>query len=183
MPCALTYIGSRFVRSLRSTWYVVVSKDWIINDVLFCVLEVHDTARLSYCPPRVLEGLKTLLLQGVLGANGSADVERFFSRIERVRWDEVPPWHNCCSSSEKRDQFPGRTCEAGDFECVELLAGEVVTDVETKARRADCYTDGEEPYPPEQCYFSHHKCPVCEFVESDEKADNSRAQAEPAYTV
>lgn len=58
---------------------------WVVKVAKVLVLEAHDTGRLWYCPPWILEGLRTLTLQGVLGADRYGDLERLAAFIKRVK--------------------------------------------------------------------------------------------------
>lgn len=100
---------------------------WFVCIVLL-TLRVSTCGRLTtpagflYCPLRVIDGLKTLYLQFVLGTDGYADLERLLALTE-LRSRTRLRRENTGSTSKKRDQCPSWTGTVGDFALVATMAG------------------------------------------------------------
>lgn len=99
-------------------------------------------------PGRVRLALRALPpseLKVVLCADGSADLQRFIGVVGRVRWEEVPVWQNERSIGIRRDFFPGRLSNAGNYVGFHAAICAVVSERDAKRRRAGGYPD-ETPF-------------------------------------
>lgn len=136
LPCVLAYKASFFLRNPMSAWWVIACTGWAVNVAVFLVWDAYDTSRLWFLPPKLVEALHILPLQGVLGEDGHRDLKKFLKVIEEVKWEQVPKVNNCRSSASRSRFCFGRNGQAGDFVWIDPVTAKIVSEGEAKARRA-----------------------------------------------